>query len=470
MELDRHLARLALHDDGGRRHAGERPHRHSRSSSTPARRTITVPYAYRQLRMWRNTAVASLTPGPERDARAAARSATSGTRTPTTASARRGSSGSRRRRSAASRSSPTTAARRSSTGDGDAQPRHVPRAERRTRVRRRARCSGRGASTTQNPHGTRQHHAAGHAEPVRGHGRTARRAAAAAGRGLGQRPTRRRRRPTITAPPADGVGRQPGHAHGHRDATPAAVSWAASRSRPTAAATWHPRHRDDELVLLLDGPRCPLDDDQGAGDRRQRQHRDPGSAGTSVAVDCPCSLWANHITSPPIADGGDPSPVEVGVKFKSDRVRRDHRHPLLQGRRQHRHAHRAACGPRTDSASPRRPSPVRAAQRLADRRRSPTRSRSRPDTTYVASYSRAERPLLGHAGVLLPVARAGSERRRDRRQPAAARAAQHRHDDQRRLSPTAPAARSRATRYGAANYWVDVRFIADPGARRRSRT
>ena len=42
------------------------------------------------------------------------------------------------------------------------------------------------------------------------------------------------------------------------------------------------------------------------------------SAGASVTVNCPCTIFGNSLT-PPTADGGDPSPVEVGVKFKSDR-------------------------------------------------------------------------------------------------------------------------------------------------------
>ena len=37
--------------------------------------------------------------------------------------------------------------------------------------------------------------------------------------------------------------------------------------------TWHPADRHDELVLHVEGPRQPELDDQGAGDRRQRQRR-----------------------------------------------------------------------------------------------------------------------------------------------------------------------------------------------------
>ena len=40
-------------------------------------------------------------------------------------------------------------------------------------------------------------------------------------------------------------------------------------------------------------------------------------AGVPVTVTCPCSLWGNTIT-PATPDAGDTSPVEVGVKFKTD--------------------------------------------------------------------------------------------------------------------------------------------------------
>jgi N,N-dimethylformamidase beta subunit-like protein/uncharacterized protein DUF4082/fibronectin type III domain protein/Big-like domain-containing protein len=42
----------------------------------------------------------------------------------------------------------------------------------------------------------------------------------------------------------------------------------------------------------------------------------PG-AGVNVAVNCPCSLWGNGI-APPAADGADPNGAELGVKFTSD--------------------------------------------------------------------------------------------------------------------------------------------------------
>ena len=42
----------------------------------------------------------------------------------------------------------------------------------------------------------------------------------------------------------------------------------------------------------------------------------PG-AGVNVAVACPCSLWGNGVT-PPVADSSDPNAAELGVKFTSD--------------------------------------------------------------------------------------------------------------------------------------------------------
>jgi hypothetical protein len=41
------------------------------------------------------------------------------------------------------------------------------------------------------------------------------------------------------------------------------------------------------------------------------------SAGVSVNVSCPCSIWGTNVT-PPIADSGDPQSAEVGVKFTSE--------------------------------------------------------------------------------------------------------------------------------------------------------
>ena len=41
------------------------------------------------------------------------------------------------------------------------------------------------------------------------------------------------------------------------------------------------------------------------------------SAGVTVNVECPCSIWGSAVT-PPVTDSGDPSSLELGMKFTSD--------------------------------------------------------------------------------------------------------------------------------------------------------
>jgi N,N-dimethylformamidase beta subunit-like, C-terminal/Domain of unknown function (DUF4082)/Fibronectin type III domain/Bacterial Ig domain len=41
------------------------------------------------------------------------------------------------------------------------------------------------------------------------------------------------------------------------------------------------------------------------------------SAGVTVDVECPCSIWGAAVT-PPVSDSGDPSSLELGMKFTSD--------------------------------------------------------------------------------------------------------------------------------------------------------
>ena len=166
--------------------------------------------------------------------------------------------------------------------------------------------------------------------------------------------------------------------------TPAAASSRASRSPPTAADL-APGDGHDELVLHLDRPRQPVDDDQGARDRRQRQPRDAGSAGVSVDVDCPCSLWGPNTPSAADARLGRPDPGRGRRQVPVRHLRHRHRHPLLQGGGQHRHAHRQPVDGRRPAP---RPGHVhrRDRVRLADRDLRDARSRSSPNTTYVASY------------------------------------------------------------------------------------
>ncbi len=46
-------------------------------------------------------------------------------------------------------------------------------------------------------------------------------------------------------------------------------------------------------------------------------NREKPSSGTTVNVNCPCSIWGTG-TAPVVKDSGDPAAIEVGVKFKAD--------------------------------------------------------------------------------------------------------------------------------------------------------
>ena len=111
----------------------------------------------------------------------------------------------------------------------------------------------------------------------------------------------------------------------------------------------------------------------------------PQTAGASVAVNCPCSIWGRSMNVPTAdRDAGDPSAVEVGMKFHSDKF------GMVDGVRFYKSAantgtHTAACG-------------RRAAQRLAqvtfqNETASGWQTASfdspvtiQPNTTYVVSY------------------------------------------------------------------------------------
>ena len=95
--VDRHLARPALRP-ARRRRAPENSLTGQLFIINSGSADITVPSTYKNLRLWRNTAVANLGAGQSRTlAPGNRRSATSGISTPTTASARAASSSSRRR-------------------------------------------------------------------------------------------------------------------------------------------------------------------------------------------------------------------------------------------------------------------------------------------------------------------------------------------------------------------------------------
>ena len=129
-----------------------------------------------------------------------------------------------------------------------------------------------------------------------------------------------------------------------------------------------------------------------AGGRRQRQPREPG-AGVTVNVSCPCSIWGSSTAGAP-ADSGDASSIEVGVKFTSDVF------GIVTGVRFYKAAANTgthigslwtATGQLLAHGHLHAASPPPAGSRST----SPRRSRSCPNTTYVASYFAPERPLLG---------------------------------------------------------------------------
>ena len=89
--------------------------------------------------------------------------------------------------------------------------------------------------------------------------------------------------------------------------------------------------------------------------------------------------------TPAASDAGDSNAVELGVKFKADVDGHGHRHPLLQGGRQHRHPRRHPVVGRRHAAWRGRRSRTRR-PRAGRRCSSPRRSTVTAGTTYVASY------------------------------------------------------------------------------------
>ena len=157
----------------------------------------------------------------------------------------------------------------------------------------------------------------------------------------------------------------------------------------------------------------------------------PG-AGVTVNVNCPCSLWGTSTQVPTAdADSGDPTAVEVGVKFKADSF------GAVTGVRFYKAA--ANTGTHigslwsTDGHAP-GPGDLHRRDRLgvADRH-------LRHSGPGLAGHHlhrvllRAQWPLCGHGQLPVPQPRARAQRRRHGRRAAPARHPQHRHRDQRRL-------------------------------------
>ena len=241
----------------------------------------------------------------------------------------------------------------------------------------------------------------------------------------------------------------------------AAASSPASRSRPTAARPGTRPPGTTALDLHLDRPRQPR--------RRRSRSRatdDSGNietpgAGVTVNVTCPCSLWGTNVT-PPTGRLGRPDAGRGRREVHVRHLRHDHRRPLLQGRREHRHAHRQPV----DAPTGTRLAPATFTGETASGWQTVTFSTPGPghaEHDLRRLLLRAQRPLLGHRRLLLPQPRARA--RTAARSPTARRCTPLRNTGARRptaSSPTAPSSTFPTNSFGAANYWVDVIFTPTP--------
>ena len=251
--LDRHLARSALQPARRRRPARERADRHDLHGQLRHATRSTVPAADGRLRLWRNTAAASLPAGETRDARPTARSATSGTRISTTAPGPPAWCACPRPTATGVADASSTTA--SSYGPGTAT-HHL------TLYRDPNGAGGAlvfGAGTVQWSWGLddnhdrgseppERRHAAGDGQPVRRHGRRSRRRCSPAWCRRARRPTRSPPTATITAPATTASSPTPPTRRDHRDGDRhAAAAWSARvEVSVDGGATWHP----------ADGPRA----------------------------------------------------------------------------------------------------------------------------------------------------------------------------------------------------------------------
>ena len=395
--LDRHLAGPALQPASRRRAARERADRHDVHGRRRAPRAIQVPAADGKLRLWRNTSVASLEPGE---------TATLGDDTLGYEWDEDLDNGFRP--AGLIDLSSTTVGRPeklldygSTYGPGTATHHHdaLPRTQRRAGLRR-----GHGAvvvGSRRQPR-SRRHHAdaadaAGHREPVRRHGRPARDPAGGPVAAT---------QSTDTTPPDvdDHVARRrrerrrrvAGHDHRHRRTngeTPAAWS-AASKSRSTAA---RPGTRRSGARTGATPGRRPR---PAAATIRARAVDDSGNIETPAApgdgrrrAARPARARSGTTAQRPARTRTPTTPIELGVKFRSDFDGFDHRLPLLQEPPATPAPTSGTCGRRAAPCWHRPPSPARPRpgwqqvdfdSPVADQRRTPPTSSPitrRPATT-----------------------------------------------------------------------------------------
>ena len=146
---------------------------------------------------------------------------------------------------------------------------------------------------------------------------------------------------------------------------------------------------------------------------------------STVSRECPCSIWGPSVV-PPVPSHDDPVAIELGDEVQGDHQRAHHRHPLLQGLGQHRHARRQPVdgGRRTPLAT--RDVHRRNRDRAGSRSTSTTPVAITAGTTYVASYHApnggypidrpSDTPGPGFTTAIVNRAAARARRRRGRRQ------------------------------------------------------
>jgi len=187
----------------------------------------------------------------------------------------------------------------------------------------------------------------------------------------------------------------------------------------------------------------------------------PG-AGASVSVTCPCSIWGPNF-SVPNPDSGDANSIEVGMKFRSER------YGTISGIR----FYKSAANTGTHSGSLWTEGGTRLAQatftnETASGWQTVTFSQPveiQPDTTYVASYFAPNGRYAGSKDYLRPNPAPGPQGGGTQSSPplhalrdtGATRNGVYSYN----TSSTFP-----VNSFGASNYWVDVLFspIAAPGA------
>ena len=255
---------------------------------------------------------------------------------------------------------------------------------------------------------------------------------------------------TITSSPGDGGRRHPGHDLRHRlrrRRRPRRGRRALDRRRHDLASRRPARRAGRTRWVAHGNPSATLkvravDDSGNLGTAERRHH---------LNVSCPCSLWGPNTTVPvDDRDSADPTPAEVGVKFKADKFGTDLRPALLQGGDEHRHPRRHAVVGSPASRWRRRRSP--ASRHPAGR---PSRFSSpvavQPNTTYVASYYAPNGHFSASAAYFYNAPAPGPNGGAVVDSPPLHAVAQHRH-----------APRNGVYRYGAATHVPDQQLRRAP--------